>query len=181
MKRFATLGAILLVSASSVLLLLNFLVTSPNVLKLSCSDSPGQQGRGTEKVVGGVEGLVLPGSGDPAGLTPLRSADGQRYFVYKAFLAVAASAAPYATVTIVHPRSAKLFYGTPTVVGTLADKAQGRGLIRASTSQIQLPVCGPNFTGFVGGIIIMKPTSVTFAVSSPHKSTERVTVSVGNG
>ncbi len=175
------LGAILIVSASGVLLLLNFLETSPNVLKLSCSDSPGQQGRGTEKVIGGVEGLVLPGSEDPAALTRLRSADGQRFFVYKAFLAVAASAAPYATVSILHPRSAKLFYGSPTVVATLADSAQGRGLIRASTSQIQLPVCGPDFTGFVGGIIVTKPTSVTLAVSSPHKRAERVTISVGNG
>jgi hypothetical protein len=125
--------------------------------------------------------LVLPGSGDPAALSPLRSANGQRYFVYKAFLAVSAAAAPYATVSVVRPRGASLYYGSSDAVGTLANSAQGRGLIRASKSQVRLPVCGPDFTGFVGGIIVMKPTSVTFAVSSPHMKTERVTISIGNG
>jgi hypothetical protein len=147
---------------------------------LRCSDSVGQQGRGGEKVVGGVEGLVLPDSGDPASLLSLRSADGQRYFVYKALLAVSEKVAPYATVTVVSPRSAKLYYGPSGVVGTLSNRLQGRGLIAASTSEVRLPVCGPNFTGYVGGIIVMKPTSVTFAVSSLHENTERVTVRIGN-
>ena len=152
-----------------------------NLITLRCSESVGQQGRGGEKVVGGVEGLVLPGSGDPAALSPLRSADGHRFFVYKAFLAVAAAAAPNATVSIVRPQSARLYYGTPTKVGTLAESEQGRGLIEASKSMVRLPVCGPDFTGFVGGIIVVRPTSVTFAVSSPHLKTARVTISVGNG
>lgn len=183
MKPSAILVAILVISASGVLLLMNLLKSSPstNLITLSCSESAGQQGRGGERVVGGVEGLVLPGSGDPATLSPLRSANGQRYFVYKAFLAVSAAAAPYATVTIVRPQSARLYYGFSSVVGTLANSAQGRGLIKASKSQVRLPVCGPNFTGFVGGIIVVKPTSVTFVVSSPHVKTERVTISVGNG
>ena len=154
---------------------------SNNVLTLRCSESVGQQGRGGERVVGGVEGLVLPGSGDPAALSPLRGADGQRYYVYKAFLAVSAAAAPNATVSILRPQSARLYYGSPTMVGTLADSEQGRGLIEASRSEVRLPVCGPDFTGFVGGIIVIKPTSVSLAVSSPHVRTERVTISVGNG
>jgi len=182
MKRFATMTAIVAVVAG-VSLLINLRGSSPSsyLLALRCSMSVGQQGRGGERVVGGVEGLVLPGSGDRAGLSPLRSASGQRYFVYKAFLAVSAAAAPGATVTILRPRSARLYYGSPTNVGTLADSEQGRGLIEASKSQVRLPVCGPNFTGFVGGIIVLKPTSVTFGVSSPHLKTERVTISVGNG
>ena len=132
-------------------------------------------------MVGGVEGLVLPGSGDPGGLRLLRSASGQRYFVYKAFLAVSAAMAPYATVSVVSPQSAKLFYGSPGVVGSLADSAMGRGLIAASKSQVHLPVCGANFTSYVGGIIVENPTSVTFAVSSPHRKTKLVIFSVGNG
>ena len=44
-----------------------------SLLSLSCSDSAGQQGQGGETVIGGVEGLVLPGSGDPAGLYPIGS------------------------------------------------------------------------------------------------------------
>ena len=182
MKRISISIAVLVVSVSGALLLINFIEPSASttMMILSCSDSVGQQGRGGEKVIGGVEGLALPGSGDSALLRSLRSADGQRYFVYKAFLAVSAATAPYATVSVVSPQSAKLYYGSPGVVGTLTNSAQGRGLITASKSQVRLPVCGPNFTGFVGGIIVVKPTSVTFAVSSPHKKTKRVTVSIGN-
>jgi hypothetical protein len=94
---------------------------------------------------------------------------------------VSAAAAPNATVSVLRPQTARLYYGSPTDVGTLSNNDQGRGLIEASKSQIRLPVCGPDFTGFVGGIIVVKPTSVTFAVSSPHMPTERVTISVGNG
>jgi hypothetical protein len=182
MKRFA-LVAVVAVIVSGVLLFVNLRNSSPsaNVLALRCSESVGQQQRGGESVVGGVEGLVLPGSSDPASLRPLRSASGQRFFVYKAFLAVSALAGPNATVSIVRPQSARMYYGSPTQVGTLADREQGRGLIEASKSQVRLPVCGSDFTGFVGGIIVMKPTSVTFAVSSPNLKTERVTIDIGDG
>ena len=182
MKRLVVSVAVLVVSVSGALLFTNFIGSSPPtaMMILSCSESVGQQGLGGEKVIGGGEGLALPGSGDPALLRSLRGADGQRYYVYKAFLAVSAATAPYATVSVVSPQSAKMYYGSPGVVGTLANNAQGRGLISASKSQVRLPVCGPNFTGFVGGIIVVKPTSVTFAVSSPHNKTKRVTISIGN-
>jgi hypothetical protein len=66
-----------------------------SLISLSCADSAGQQGGDHETVVGGVEGLALPGSDDPAGLYPIGASDGKRYFIYKAFLAVSATAAPY--------------------------------------------------------------------------------------
>jgi hypothetical protein len=50
-------------------------------LTLSCADSAGQQGADHETVVGGFEGLVLPDSANPAGLYPVRDADGKRYFI----------------------------------------------------------------------------------------------------
>jgi hypothetical protein len=183
MKHGAPFIAVLLAATMGSILLPGFESSASGASSrtLRCSDSVGQQGGGGEKIIGGVIGLVLPDSADPASLLPLRSADGQRYFVYKAFLAVSEIVAPYATVTVVSPRSAKLYYGPSGVVGTLSSRSQGRGLIAASTSQVQLPVCGPDFTGYVGGIIIAKPTSVTFAVTSPHESTERVTVKIGNG
>ncbi|HUZ40085.1 MAG TPA: hypothetical protein VMU68_01640 [Acidimicrobiales bacterium] len=183
MKRVAIVLAVLVVGVTGTLLITGFVESdSPHpIMILNCSDSVGQRGRGGEKVIGGVEGLVLPESGDPASLRSLRSADGNRYFVYKAFLAVSAGSAPYATVSVVRPRNAKLYYGSPGVVGTLATSAQGRGSISGSKPQVRLPVCGPNYTGFVGGIIVVKPTSVTFAVSSAHGKTERVTVSIGDG
>jgi hypothetical protein len=182
MKRVAAVATVLVVMSAGVILRVNVIGGSPldNVITLRCSDSVGQQGRGGEKVVGGVEGLVLPGSGAASSLRPLRSASGQRYYVYKAFLAVSASAAPYATVSVVHP-NATLYYGAPSVVGKLANAKEGRELIAASRSQVRLPVCGKNFTGYVGGIIVAKPTSVTLSVSSPHQAMQRVTVFIGNG
>jgi hypothetical protein len=83
-----------------------------SLISLSCADSAGQQGEDHETVIGGVEGLVLPGSDDPAGLYPIRASDGRRYFVYKAFLAVSASAAPYVTVSVTRPAGARLVYGS---------------------------------------------------------------------
>src|SRR6266478_5325147 len=91
-----------------------------SLLSLSCSDSAGQQGRDHETVTGGVEGLALPGSGDPAGLYPIgTTTSGKRYFIYKAFLAVSASAAPFATVSVTRPAGARLVYGSPSRIGEL--------------------------------------------------------------
>ncbi len=152
---------------------------SLNLIALGCADSAGQQTRDGEKVVGGVEGLVLPGSGDPSALSPLRDVDGRRYFVYKAFLAVAWNAAPYATVSIVSPKGARLYYGSAGEVGRLSASHHGRALVAASRTRVRLAVCGAGFTGYVGGVIVEKPTMVTFAVSSPHRATQRVSIPIG--
>jgi hypothetical protein len=151
-----------------------------SLLPLSCSDSAGQQGQDDETVIGGVEGLILPGSEDPAGLYPIGTAgSGQRYFMYKAFLAVAASAAPYATVSVTRPASARLVYAAPSRIGALFSARSGRGLLSASRSTIRLPVCGPRYTGFTGGVIVTGPACVTFTVSSPAARAATVTVPIG--
>jgi hypothetical protein len=147
---------------------------SSNTIGLSCSDSAGQQARGNEDVVGGVEGLLLPGSEDPAAMTPIGTSGGKRYFVYKAFLAVSPSVSRYATVSVRRPKTARVWYGR-------SGSVQGRALIVASRPAVRLPVCGSKFTGYVGGIIITGPTRVTFAVSSPRRRTEIVTVAIGTG
>lgn len=152
-----------------------------SLLSLSCSDSAGQQGGDHETVIGGVEGLVLPGSDDPAGLYPIRASDGRRYFVYKAFLAVSASAAPFATVSIARPASARLVYGSPSRIGELMSAAPGQALVVASRSEVRLPVCGRRFTGFAGGVIVTGPTCVTFEVSSPSARAAAVSVPIGPG
>jgi hypothetical protein len=128
-------------------------------------------------VTGGVEGLILPGSDDPAGLYPIGAAT--HYFIYKAFLAVSASAAPFATVTITHPASARLVYGSPSRIGTLFSSRSGQALLTASRTKVRLPVCGPRFTGFTGGIIVTSPACVTFEVSSPSVRAATVTVPIG--
>ena len=151
-----------------------------SLLSLSCPDSVGQQGADHETVTGGVEGLVLPGSDDPAGLYPIGAASGgKRYFIYKAFLAVSASAAPFATVSITHPASARLVYGSPSRIGALFSARSGQPLLAASRTKVRLPVCGPRFTGFTGGIIVAGPTCVTFEVSSRSARTTPVTVPIG--
>jgi hypothetical protein len=145
-----------------------------SVLTLSCSDSAGQQERGHQIVVGGVEGLV-PGSADPVGLDPIRGRDGRRYFVYKAFLAVSSAAAPFATVSIARPATARLVYGASGEIGSMS----GAALVAASRRAVRLPVCGPRFTGFVGGIIVTQPACVTFEISSPRRKTETASAQIG--
>lgn len=152
---------------------------SSALLSLSCSDSVGQQGQDHETVIGGVEGLVLPGSDDPAGLYPIAAAGGQRYFIYKAFLAVSASAAPFATVSVTHPASARLVYASPSRIGALFGTRSGQGLLTASRSNVRLPVCGPRFTGFTGGVIVSRPSCVTFDVASPTARAATVNVPIG--
>jgi hypothetical protein len=148
---------------------------------LSCPDSAGQQGADHERVVGGLEGLVLPGSDDPAGLYPVGAGGARRYFICKAFLAVSAAAAPFATVSITRPADARLVYGSPSRMGGLFSDPSGRALIKASRAEVRLPVCGPHFTGFAGGVIVTGPACVTFEVSSPSAREATVTVPIGPG
>jgi hypothetical protein len=152
-----------------------------SLISLSCADSVGQQGEDHETVIGGVEGLVLPGSDDPAGLYPIRASDGRRYFVYKAFLAVSASAAPYVTVSITRPADARVVYGSSSRIGDLMSGPSGQALVAASRSKVRLPVCGPRFSGFVGGIVVTGPACVTFEVSSLSARTATVSVPIGPG
>lgn len=152
---------------------------SASLLSLSCSDAIGQQSGDHQTVVGGVTGLVLPGSDDPAGLFPIRGKDGRGYFIYKAMLAVSASAAPFATVSVAGPAGVTLLYGSATHVGDLANTSTGQGLVAAARSEVRLPVCGPRFTGYVGGVIVAKPACVTFEVTSPGSKPATVSVPIG--
>jgi hypothetical protein len=153
--------------------------TSTSLLSLSCSDSVGQQSGDHQTAIGGVTGLVLPGSDDPAGLFPIRGKGGRGYFVYKAMLAVSASAAPFATVSVTGPAGPTLLYGSATHVGDLASSPSGQALVAASRREVRLPVCGPRFTGYVGGIIVTKPVCVTFEVTSPGSKPVTVSVPIG--
>jgi hypothetical protein len=150
-----------------------------SLIALHCSESVGQQGRDHEISVDGVEGLVLPGSNQPASIYTIRSADGRRYFIYKAFLAVASFAAPFATVSVVKPGNAGLVYSSSGRIGSMFSSRNGEALVAASRRAVRLPVCGKRFTGFVGGIILARYSCVTFAVSSPHRRTETVSVAIG--
>lgn len=149
-----------------------------SLLSLRCSDSVGQQGD-AGPVVGGVTGLVLPGSDDPSGLNPIGAVtNGKHYFAYKAFLAVSASVAPYATVSVIRPPDTMLVYGSSSHVGELA-AGSGEGLITAARHNVRLPVCGPRFTGFVGSVVVTGAACVTFQVTSPAGREATVSVPIG--
>jgi len=184
MRRAATLLSTLFIGASLVVACSNAPTrpAHPALLSLTCADSAGQQGQSGETLTGGVEGLVLPGSDDPAGLYPVgKAGDGKPYFIYKAFLAVSASAAPFATVSVTRPASARLVYGSPSRIGGLFSADSGQPLVMAARSQVRLPVCGPRFTGFTGGVIVTGPGCVTFQVSSPSARSATVSVPIGPG
>jgi hypothetical protein len=117
---------------------------------------------------------------DPAGRYPIgKASGGKRYFIYKAYLAVSASAAPFATVSITRPTGARLVYGSPSRIGELFSARSGQTLVAASRSRVRLPVCGPRFTGFTGGVIVAGPACVTFEVSSSSARAATVTVPIG--
>lgn len=167
----ALLGSIAAQSVSSA--------SSAPLLVLKCSDSAGQQGKGQEVVVGGVEGLTLPTSSSPSGLEPIRASNGRPFLIYKTFLAVSSSVSPFATVSILSPSSASLVYGSSERIGALSSSPHGEALVHASATGVRLAVCGSRFTGYVGGIIIAHPACVTFAVSSSHRRTVKVVEPIG--
>ena len=94
-------------------------------------------------------------------------------------LAVSASAAPFAAVSVTSPAGALLLYGSASRVGGLVSTADGQGLVAAARSQVRLPVCGLRFTGYVGGVIITLPACVTSEVTSPGLKAATVSVPIG--
>jgi hypothetical protein len=143
---------------------------------LSCRDAAGEQPADPQaRPVNGVESLALHGDTNTNDVLPgWTSRDGHRYLIWKAFLAVAASARPYRIVTVTSPASARLFYASPVRWGAVS----GSRTIGAPPRRIRLPICGKQYTGYTGGILITRPACVTLAVSGPGSKTRTVTVPV---
>jgi len=81
---------------------------------------------------------------DSAGLYPIGTAScGMRCFIFKAFLAISASAAAFATISITRPAKAGLGSGSPSRIGALPSAGSGQDLLAASRSRVLLPVRGP--------------------------------------
>jgi hypothetical protein len=132
---------------------------------LTCGDSPGQQGLGAPpaRLVNGVDGFI--GDANPDDLASVFRWHGVRYLAWKTALAVAPTARPYRTVSVVRPASARLDYS----VGAHA---------AGPSRQVRLPVCGDRYTLYVGGIFVRKPTCVELAVSGPGTVAAAVEVPV---
>lgn len=137
---------------------------------LSCADSAGPQGRDvTLPVTDGVQGLA--GRADPAELVPVTG----HWQIGKAFLAVAPDAAPYRTVSIVRPATARLFYADPQTWGTITNAGR---VARARTS-VRLPACGRDYSGYTGGILVQAASCVTVSISAPGGKPAVLTIPVG--
>jgi hypothetical protein len=132
---------------------------------LSCKDSAGQQAPDRSAIsVDGVRSPALAGDTDRFDTLPQwKGSDGRRYLVWKAFLAVGAAAAPYRTVTVVSPSTARLFYASPERWGSVGNAAT----VPNPSRVVRLPACGREDTGYTGGILVTGPGCVTLAVSSP--------------
>jgi hypothetical protein len=134
---------------------------------LTCRDSPGQQGPGSppQRLVNGVDGFI--GDSDPGDVAsvPALRLFGVRYLAWKTALAVAPSARPYRTVSVVRP------------AGALLDYSIGRHAA-APSRQVRMPVCGDRYTLYIGGIFVRKPGCVDLAVTSPGSAAAQVTVPI---
>ncbi len=149
---------------------------SAGIAVLSCHDSAGQQPADPQaRPVNGVESFALNGDTNASDTLPAwMSRDGHRYLIWKVFLAVAASARPYRFVTVTSPATARLFYASPAQWGAVS----GSGTIGVAPRQFELPVCGTQYTGYTGGILVTHPACVTLAVSGPGSKVATVTVPV---
>ncbi|HXP20183.1 MAG TPA: hypothetical protein VN840_11120 [Streptosporangiaceae bacterium] len=126
----------------------------------TCRDSAGQQGKdpAPARLVDGVDGFI--GDTNASDTLPVQNVGGQRYLVWKAALAVAPTARPYRTVSVISPASARLVYP------------------RGVTSRVRLPACGRRYTLYTGGIVVRHPACVTLGVVGPAGRPATVTVPV---
>lgn len=143
---------------------------------LSCADSAGEQAADpAARPVNGVQSAAL--TGDPNAYDTLpawKARDGQRYLVWKAYLAVAPGARPYRLITVTSPASARLFYASPARWGAVS----GEKVIVAPPRRIRLPACDHEYTGYTGGILITRPACVTLSVTGPPGKAATVTVPI---
>ena len=150
--------------------------TSPAVLTvLTCQDSAGQSshtGPGT-RWVGGVGSPALYGgfSGD---IPRQRSKDGHLYLSWKDPVAVAPTARPYRTVTVVNPPSARLLFAAPARWATLSGT-----ILPILSRSVRLSACGREYASYFGAIMVRRWACVTLAVTGPAGKLGTVTVPIG--
>ena len=151
--------------------------TSPGVLTvLTCQDSAGQSshtGPGT-RWVGGVGSPALYG-GFRGDIPRQRSKDGQLYLTWKDPVAVAPSARPYRTITVVSPPSARLLFAPPARWATLSGT-----VLPVLGRRVRLSACGREYASYFGAIMVRHWTCVTLAVTGPAGKLGTVTVPINS-
>jgi hypothetical protein len=149
--------------------------TSPAVLTvLTCQDSAGQSHTDPgARWVGGVGSPALHG-GFPGDIPRQRSKDGHLYLAWKDPVAVAPTARPYRTITVVNPPSARLLFAAPARWATL-----GRTALPILSRSVRLSACGREYTSYFGAVMVRRWACVTLAVTGPAGKLGTVTVPIG--
>ena len=133
-----------------------------NLKILTCKDSAGG-GEGSRTVNGVSSGGFSGTHAEPKDVFSLIGSDGHKYLLWKTFLNVAPSAAPYRTISVTRPSTARLYYADPGIWGTASEAER----VTDATRRVRLPTCGSRFSGFTGGIVVSEPTCVTLKIASP--------------
>ncbi len=120
---------------------------------LTCRDSPGQQAldAAPARLVNGVDGFIGDTNASDS-LPAWGTLRGRHYLAWKTGLAVAPSAVPYRTVSVLSPASVRLVYGWH---------------VMTPSRQVRLPSCGHRYTFFAGSILVTHPACVQLAVAGP--------------
>ena len=133
-----------------------------------------------------AKAIATPGRGGSAGSgarlfteaftgdnTRWRSKDGHLYFAWKDPVAVAPTAGPYRTITVVSPASARLLFAAPARWATL-----GRAALPILSRSVRLSACGREYASYFGAIMVRRGACVTLAVAGPAGKLGTVTVPV---
>lgn len=105
--------------------------------------------------------------------TPQRSMDGHRYLTYKDPVAVAPTARPYRTITVVSPLSARLLFTGPSRWAALSGT-----VLPVLARSVRLSACGREYAWYFGAILVRRRSCVTLAVAGPVRRLATVTVPI---
>ena len=103
-----------------------------------------------------------------------RSNDGHRYLSWKDPVAVAPTAGPYRTITVVTPPSARLLFAAPSRWATLSGT-----VLPALGRSVRLSACGREYAFYFGAIMVRRWACVTLAVAGPAGKLGTVAVPIG--
>lgn len=145
---------------------------------LTCRDSASHSSHGGPgaRWVAGVGSPALYGgftANSPGLYARERSKDGHAYVSWKDPVAVAPTARPYRTITVVSPPSARLLFAAPSRWARL-----GGGVLPALGRSVRLSACGRNYASYFGAIMVRRPACVTLAVAGPAGKLGTVTVPI---
>src|SRR5215472_4048104 len=144
---------------------------------LTCQDSFGLDSRGDSAArwVAGVGSPAFSG-GFPAsspGAIGVRSKDGHLYLSWKDPVAVAPTARPYRTITVVSSPSARLLFAAPSRWATLSAT-----VLPVLSRSVRLSACGRAYAFYFGAILVRRWACVTLAVSGLARKVATVTVPI---